>query len=257
MCLTHICRDEQRRIQLEFPGEPREPQRRSSEPHGWLERGTPGRRKLQTTETFTEYCKKEYWRFQHHWTHNQVTAVLKASGQLCLSGRCFGFFLEKQNVFSIVASTQSSSTSKVEQLKMTTVTSSSSLMQLHALTPPSKNVSWRKNQQDFCPREIVCNLSLTWCSALFNIQIYNNIPSARWYGILKTMIAMKNIESKHIQRVTKVMMKIWVPDPRKTDSSIPFRGGRKTSPWTSFQPNSSWASSLRSKERGSRCVSHH
>lgn len=54
-------------------------------------------------------------------------------------------------------------------------------------------------------------------------------------------------DSKDVQRVTKVMMKIWVPEPRKTDSSIPFLGGRKTSPWTSFHPNSSWASSWRER----------
>lgn len=59
---------------------------------------------------------------------------------------------------------------------------------------------------------------------------------------------MRNIESKDLQRVTKVMMKIWVPEPRKTDNSIPFLGGRKTSPWTNFQPNSSWASSWRERE---------
>lgn len=47
----------------------------------------------------------------------------------------------------------------------------------------------------------------------------------------------------HLQRVTNVMMKICVPDPRKTESSMPLRGGRNTSPCTSFQPNSSWASS--------------
>lgn len=40
-------------------------------------------------------------------------------------------------------------------------------------------------------------------------------------------------------KVTNVMMKIWVPEPRNTDRSMPFLGGLKTSPWTSFHPNSS------------------
>lgn len=115
----------------------------------------------------------------------------------------FWFLLGEAKCFqsrklSAVASTESSSTTKVKQLKMTTATSSSSVMQLHALTPPSKNVSWRKNHQDFCPTQNLCNLSLNWCSTLFNIQIHSNIPSARWYGILKTTITMKkHWEQKH------------------------------------------------------------
>lgn len=46
LIFTYICRDEQPHIQQEFPEEPREPQHKSSEPHGLLEKGTPGRRKL-------------------------------------------------------------------------------------------------------------------------------------------------------------------------------------------------------------------
>lgn len=63
------------------------------------------------------------------------------------------------------------------------------------------------------------------------------------------ILGVKNQEyNKDIQRVTKVIMEIWLPEPRKTDSSIPFLGGRKTSPWTNFHPNSSWASSWRRKQ---------
>lgn len=51
--------------------------------------------------------------------------------------------------------------------------------------------------------------------------------------------AFKDLHRKDLHRVTRVMIKIWVPEPRKTDSSIPFLGGLKTSPWTSFHPNSS------------------
>ena len=40
-----------------------------------------------------------------------------------------------------------------------------------------------------------------------------------------------------------VMTSTWTPDPTNTDSSMPLCGGRNTSPWTNFQPNSSCASS--------------
>lgn len=43
--------------------------------------------------------------------------------------------------------------------------------------------------------------------------------------------------------VTNVIQNTCAPDPSKTDKSIPLRGGRNTSPWTNFQPNSSCASS--------------
>ena len=46
-------------------------------------------------------------------------------------------------------------------------------------------------------------------------------------------------------RVMTVMKNICSPFPTKTDKSIPLRGGRNTSPWTSFHPNSSCASSYR------------
>ncbi len=49
----------------------------------------------------------------------------------------------------------------------------------------------------------------------------------------------------HLQRVMKVMMKTWVPCPRKTDRSMPILGGLNTSPCTCFQPDSSWTSSCR------------
>lgn len=75
--------------------------------------------------------------------------MLEAPGQVqarsvCLSiWEMFWFLLGEAKCFqsrklSAVASTESSSTTKVKQLKMTTATRSSSVMQLH---PPSKNVS--------------------------------------------------------------------------------------------------------------------
>ena len=45
--------------------------------------------------------------------------------------------------------------------------------------------------------------------------------------------------------VKNTIINIWVPQPNMTDNNIPFFGGRKTSPWTNFQPNSSWASSYK------------
>ena len=48
---------------------------------------------------------------------------------------------------------------------------------------------------------------------------------------------------KNLLSVISVIKKIWTPLPKKTESTIPLRGGRNTSPWTNFQPNSSWASS--------------
>lgn len=56
---------------------------------------------------------------------------------------------------------------------------------------------------------------------------------------------------RRLHRVMKVIMKIWVPCPRNTDNSIPFLGGRKTSPCTCFQPDSSWASSC-GRDAGSK-----
>ena len=50
----------------------------------------------------------------------------------------------------------------------------------------------------------------------------------------------------NVQSVTQVMSKICAPDPTMTDRRSARRGGLKTSPWTNFQPNSSWASSCRS-----------
>ena len=46
-----------------------------------------------------------------------------------------------------------------------------------------------------------------------------------------------------LPRVTKIIVVICVPEPSMTESSMDFLGGRNTSPWTNFQPNSSWASS--------------
>lgn len=46
-----------------------------------------------------------------------------------------------------------------------------------------------------------------------------------------------------LPRVMNIMKKIWTPLPLSTASNMPFLGGLNTSPWTSFQPNSSWASS--------------
>lgn len=57
---------------------------------------------------------------------------------------------------------------------------------------------------------------------------------------------------QRLQRVMKVMMKIWVPCPRNTDSNMPFLGGRKTSPCTCFQPDSSCASSCGGRKTASQ-----
>lgn len=51
-----------------------------------------------------------------------------------------------------------------------------------------------------------------------------------------------------LHSVMKVMMKIWVPCPRNTDSNMPFLGGRNTSPCTCFHPDSSCASSWGGRE---------
>lgn len=40
--------------------------------------------------------------------------------------------------------------------------------------------------------------------------------------------------------VTSVMQNTCTPDPSNTDSSMPLRGGLKTSPCTNFHPNSSF-----------------
>ena len=47
----------------------------------------------------------------------------------------------------------------------------------------------------------------------------------------------------NLPSVKNTIIKIWVPHPSITERSMPFLGGRKTSPWTNFQPNFSWASS--------------
>ncbi|KAG5460314.1 MAG: hypothetical protein BJ554DRAFT_7654 [Olpidium bornovanus] len=39
------------------------------------------------------------------------------------------------------------------------------------------------------------------------------------------------------------MQKSWAPVPAMTERSIGFAGGRNTSPWTSFHPESSCTSS--------------
>ena len=52
-----------------------------------------------------------------------------------------------------------------------------------------------------------------------------------------------------LPNVKNNMMKICVPHPSIIESSMPFFGGRNTSPWTNFQPNSSWASSFKWKEQ--------
>lgn len=50
--LTYICKGGKPRIRQEFPGEPTRQLHTSSGPHGWLGRGSPGKRRLQT-ETIT------------------------------------------------------------------------------------------------------------------------------------------------------------------------------------------------------------
>ena len=48
----------------------------------------------------------------------------------------------------------------------------------------------------------------------------------------------------NLPSVKNTMIKIWDPQPSMIERSMPFFGGRKTSPWTNFQPNSSCASSF-------------
>ena len=54
-------------------------------------------------------------------------------------------------------------------------------------------------------------------------------------------------------RMMRTMLKICIPEPRNTLSSIGWAGGRNTSPWTSFHPVSSNVSSY--KRRGSGQIS--
>lgn len=90
-------------------------------------------------------------------------------------------------------------------------------------------------------------LVFSWYTQIFNcshgsreatlkVNLYNTKICSTFNSFLYQM---------HLQRVMKVMMKIWVPCPRKTDRSMPILGGLNTSPWTCFQPDSSWASSCR------------
>ncbi|PWA18678.1 hypothetical protein CCH79_00005662 [Gambusia affinis] len=105
------------------------------------------------------------------------------------------------------------------------------------------------------------NNIIKWASRWDYILVSMPHTNIQWFSIMNSlvivlflsgMVAMIMLRTLHKdiarynqvdQSVMKVMMKIWVPCPRNTDSSIPFLGGRKTSPCTCFHPDSSCASS--------------
>lgn len=90
-------------------------------------------------------------------------------------------------------------------------------------------------------------LVFSWCAQIFNCSHGSREATLKVNLYITKICSTFNsfLFQMHLQRVMKVMMKIWVPCPRKTDRSMPILGGLNTSPWTCFQPDSSWASSCR------------
>lgn len=76
-----------------------------------------------------------------------------------------------------------------------------------------------------------------------NLNTYTHIPwvsripwVGRWYLCTKWI-------GSHSQITMRIMQKSWIPEPSNELRIMGYWGGRNTSPWTFFQPDSSMVSS--------------